>query len=443
MGLILLALTLQLSTADSLAERLDAEHVTLAALESIEELTSWQFLARKGSDRARLAVDLPWTRIALAGTGRDSREWSGYLRATLPRSVTLTAGYLRPSFGSGMVLATPRFGTPETSGVSRALRKPRLTGYAGSSTENRIRGIALARDTKRLFAAAFAAGSTRGAALEYRTGLTAIGAVAVRTVGTRTKMEAWIRTSLGPTQVEMAASGRSVVGGITLSRGRGGPSVRLAARRYGYLGGHAAPPRLRSGRGSAEQGLTMAGRWPLGRARITLAVDHSVDGFDVQDRARLSIDGPSSTARIDRRLRNQAYAADHASEEWHLQGSQTLLGQPTIILSGFLATKGGTSSSYLRARIQIRHGRLWQLETSLVEFRTQPGGPVTAVYEPSPDGAFPIIRLSGEGRRLSARLTWSGDRVRARLACFWHATRALDALQRPARTSNCSISLSG
>ena len=447
MGLILFVLTLQLSPVDSLAESLDPEHATLAALESLEELTSWLVLVQEGADRVRLAVDLPGTRLALAGRGAGDREWSGYLRTTLPGSVTVTAGDLRPSFGAGMILATPRFGTPETSGISAALRKPRLTGYAGSNTAERIRGLAAVRDTRPWFAGVFTAGQTHGAALEHRLNTSAVGAMAVRTSSGRTKVESWFRSSLGPVGFEAAASGGSVIGSVKLSRGRAGPTLRLAARRFSSLSRHAAPPRLRSGLGNAEQGLTMAGRWPLGRTRITLAIDHSTDQDDVQDRARLSINSPTTDIRVDRRLRTNRLPSTPEdtgnSKEWRVQASQKLLGPPTVIFSGFVATNGGRTSSYLRARVRAERGPRWQFEASVTDFRTQQGGPVAAVYEPSPEGAFPIVRLSGEGRRLSARITRSGQRARARLACSWHSVRARDAIQGPEAAASCSFSVSG
>ena len=438
MGLILLTLLLQLTPVDSLAESLDPEHTTMAALGSLEELTSWLFLAQGDREnRTRLTVDLPRTRIALAGRGTDRREWSGYLHASLPGSVSLVAGGLRPSLGAGMILASPRFGSPETSGVSGILKRPRLGGYAATNGESRLRGLAFLRDAKPLFFGAFSGGKTRGAALEYRSESAAVGVLAVRSSSGRTKTEGWVRMRLGPAGIEAAASGLSRILAVRLSSKRNGPSLQLAARSYGILGPFAAPPRLRSGLGNTEQGLTMAGRWPAGSSQVTLAVDHSSDGSDVQDRTRLSIKNSTTDLRVDRRLRHSG------SDEWRLLASHRIPRPPTMILSGFLASKGGLLSSYLRIRIQVEHGPHWQLDAGLVEFRTRSGGPVVAIYEASPDGAFPIARLTGDGRRVSLRITRIGRLARARLACSWHSQGARGALQGLVISSSCSFSLSG
>lgn len=445
MGLTLLLLALQLSPVDSLAESLDPEHATMAALEGLEEHTSWLFLASRGSNRARIAVDAMGTRMALAGHGPHDREWSGYLTTHIPGSVTITAGHLRPSFGAGMVLATPRFGTPETSGVSPAVRRPRLGGYAGLSTEQRIRGISVHRETERLFLGAFTAAETHAAAVELRRSQASLGALAVRTSRNRTKSEVWLQSRHGPAEIEFAASGQSIIGSLRLSRRRGEPVLRLTARRYNALGPHAAPLRLRSSQGSAEQGLTMATRWPLRRADLTLAIDHSVDGNDIQNRSRLSLSSPMSDLRIDRRIKihTDKGGPSDTTGEWRILASKRLPGTPAVSLTGFLATDAAKTSSYLRVRIQTPGTEKWHLDASIIEFRTESGGPVAAIYEPSAEGAFPIARLSGEGRRFSARLTRTGRRTRARLACFWHATRAPDAREGPSTTTACSLSLSG
>jgi hypothetical protein len=451
MGLTLLVLLLQLSPADSLAGHLDPEQTTQDVLDSLDELTTWHVLTQaSGSHRARLALKHRGFSAAFASRSLDSKDVSGYFAAALPGAVNVIAGDLRPSFGAGLMLGTPRFGTPETSGLATQVRRPRLKGYSGTATTSRIRGLAAVLESESVYVGAFSSGQTLGAAIERRAHAIVLGAAAVRSSAGSRKMEAWVRTNLGPARVEAAATPRSAVGAVKLTPRRSGPTLQLAARRYSALGNHAAPPRLRSGRGASEEGLTLAGRWPTGRGSVSLAVDHSTDKDDVQERMRLSLTSRSTDIRIDRRLRTSRTALEPEalrltsnSEEWRIRASQQIPGNPSINLEAFFASKDRVTSSYLRFRIHLDRGPAWRFDAAIVEFQTQPGGPVMAVYEASPDGAFPIIRLTGEGRRLSIRITRSGKRARARLACSWHSRKAPDARQGPDSTTECAFSLSG
>lgn len=466
MGLIVLALVVQLASGD--AGRPDArpaldslalapEHTTLEHLEYLLQQPRWSgSLSASGRTTVRSSYVSDLGSFAITQTSKgEVRVLNGYATLLAGRRLRLHLGNFRGSFGAGLVAGSSRFGTPATAGITRLVRVPRLSGYAGTSTAYKFLGIALHRVGRSSNVAIWRDGKITGAFVEKSVGAVTLGLGGVRSQARSVRASAWGIAHVGPTRTELAVTGHSLVFRGTLTEGRGRAAVQFSLRILDRLGPFSRPVRTGTSRGESERGATLTGRARIRSVHLTAAVDQAnlITRTDVQhfvsarrnqtevrlEQRRRSADSDGETQQL-RRVR--ATHATGTNPSLRLAGTLAVLGVP----SPDPGMAGGTTAARALHAFSLTIATEWNwrnlaTHVGLTNYSAPSGGPVLALYERSAFDVFPIVRLSGTGRRLSARAALTGWAVTASLSCYLSERAAEGPRDQATLTSACSASI--
>lgn len=472
MGLIVLALVLQSasvnteragsadsgSNLDSLA--LAPEMTTLDHIEYLLQQPRWSASASasgRATVRSSLASD--FGSLALTRTRKgESDVINGYVALFTDRRLRLMLGNFRSSFGAGLVAGSSRFGTPASAGVSRLVRTPRLSGYAGTSTAYKFLGVALNRVGQTSNVALWRDGQITGAFAEKSASALTLGLGGIRTPAGAFRASAWGIVQLGPTRTELAITRHSIVYRGTLTEGRGRAAVQLSFRVLSVLGPFSRPVRTGSSRAEPERGATLSWRARMRSLRLTAAVDQA----NLADRAEVQhfVSARRNQTEVRLEQRQRSTGSEGATQQFRrIRAVHATASNPSLKLSGSLAElkenalpaeRPGTAGAAAQPRVLHAfslgistewYWRALATHVSLTDYSVPGGGPVLAIYERSAFDVFPIVRLSGTGRRLSARVTLTRKAVAASVSCHINDREAEGPRDRTTLNGACSASI--
>ncbi|NNE71514.1 MAG: hypothetical protein HKN29_14280 [Rhodothermales bacterium] len=439
---LVLFLLLQAAAIDSLG--VDPAEASPEALDLLRIQPTWS-LSTDDRGRTTVRARLDLSRFSASITRASGRGTppvlNGFIRLKGPRATSVTIGNFRPAFGAGLVAGSARFGGPVTSGVGRLVRRPRLSGYAGTSGVSRHLGLAVHREGEHSWFGLWREPGSTGGSGEIRIGALTLGAVALTNLAGNARASIWGRMQLPGLLAEIAATRSAVVSGVTLRSGRRGPAVRVFTRMLAGLGPIASPLRSASSHGAHEQGLTLNATGTIGPARLHAGVDHARLGSRVEVRHFIRASFPDSDVRIEHRLR-QELMANPSEREWRAQARFSTSSNPSLTTHGALAVSGRTAGSSLRLQLHAR----WRgaaIDLSLTDYDVPQGSPAMAIYESSAFDVFPIVRLSGSGRRYSARLVWDQSRHTMKLSCHRDTRRPRGPRETSTSRLGCGLSIQG
>ncbi len=391
-----------------------------------------------------------------AGEARLADHMSGFLALKPVPWLGLILGDFRSSAGAGLSVGGIRFGTPLSERPTSTFRRESVRPYAGTSQSRAQRGLALEirlgdlhgwiwAARRRLDGTADSSGyritddgvhvtalqrmrrlavptRSTGVVLAVRRRGLSLGFVGHSERIGQTFEQSWeayfalvgsgVRFAGAIGGCNCARASLSAVGVIVIQRRARGPAVRLLVRRYENLPRLAAPSAVRGGRSARERGITLSASWPLGFAKLIAALDQSWSTLDRRSRARLSITFGESIVLVERRFDTKqtkrlvgpilVFAPGTKSGSWlKARIRSRRIPAPTVeVWAGVL---DGNSTGAIRASVSGSRGPV-TLDAGVTEYHKERGGPILVLYEPHTRYGFPLVQLTGLGRRYHLRI---------------------------------------